>query len=415
MIDNDLRDQLKEQLDCRKIAEDLLGQPANRRRYWQWVCPFHDDRDPSLTVWWNGWFCFGCRAHGDHYDLVQRIENLTFAQAHAWLAQRAKGGGSASSSLAQPIRNGMKSKKPDHAAPTWLEKQDDWRRLVDNAALRLDTEEGVRGRAYLEARGILPETWRAWSLGYDPNVQRWQKDKLGQWQAENLGPAIVLPWTNGRLIKAVQYRLLDHGQRYHQQTGSERTLFGVQHLAHRPLLLAIEGELNALSVWQVAHDLIDVVSFGPESNVHRAIEYLQALGVSYQKVLIWADKPDVARKVQKALGAAQALRSPVDGKGAQEVKWDANKLLQHGLLDDFINQTLDRLTDPRFDDVAAERRFRHLRDSGEHSVLQEFTSFWSLEARCGEMLSLLAVDPQDDQAASQYNRYATAWELCRGL
>jgi hypothetical protein len=170
-----------------------------------------------------------------------------------------------------------------------------------------------------------------------------------------------------------------------------------------------------MSVWQVAHDLIDVVSFGPESNVQRAVEYLQALATGYQKVLIWADKPDVARKAQKAVGAAQALKSPVGGNGAEAVKWDANHLLQRRLLDEFINQTLDRLTDPRFDDVAAERRFRRLRNSGEQSVLQEFASFWSLETRCGELLSLLAQDPQDDQAASQYSRYATAWELCRGL
>ena len=415
MIDNNLRNQLKEQLDCREIAEELLGEPAQRRRTWQWVCPFHDDGDPSLTVWGDGWYCFGCQARGDHYDLVQRIENLTFAQAHAWLAQRAKVGGPTSNSLAQRIKDGIKPKKSDNTIPAWQGKQDRWRRLVDKATLCLDAEDGAPGRAYLQARGILPETWRAWSLGYDPNVQRWQKDKSGQWQAEGLGPAIVLPWTNGRLIKAVQYRLLDHPQRYHQQADGDRTLFGVQHLAHRPLLLVVEGELNAISVRQAAHDLIDVVSFGPEHNIQRAIEYLQVLVAGYQKVLIWADKPDVARKAQKAVGAAQALRSPVDGKGVQKVKWDANKLLQHGLLVDFINQTLDKLTDPRFDDVAAERRFRRLRNSGENSVLQEFASFCSLEARCGEMLSLLAEDPQDDQAANQYSRYATAWELCRGL
>lgn len=415
MIDSNLRHQLKEQLDCREIAEELLGQPAKRSRTWQWVCPFHDDRDPSLTVWSNGWFCFGCQARGDHYDLVQRIENLTFTQAHAWLAQRAKVGGSTTNSLAQRIKNGIKREKSDQAVPAWQAKQDSWRRLVDNATLRLDTEDGAPGRAYLHARGILPETWRAWSLGYDPNVQRWHKDKGGQWQAEDLGPAIVLSWTNGRLIKAVQYRLLDNPQRYHQQTGSERTLFGVQHLTHRPLLLVVEGELNALSVWQAAHDLIDVVSFGPESNVQRAVEYLQALATGYQKVLIWADKPDVARKAQKAVGAAQALKSPVDGKGAEAVKWDANLLLQRGLLDDFINQTLDRLTDPRFDDVAAERRFRRLRNSGQQNVLQEFGSFWSLEAHCGELHSQLVQQPQDAHLASLYSRYAAAWELCREL
>ena len=58
---------------------------------WQGLCPFHEDRTPSLTVYpASGTFhCFGCRATGDVISFVRAIEHLGFAQTLDALDQMA--------------------------------------------------------------------------------------------------------------------------------------------------------------------------------------------------------------------------------------------------------------------------------------------------------------------------------------
>jgi DNA primase len=52
------------------------------------LCPFHDDRTPSLLVDPSDqhFFCFGCRACGDALTFVQRMEGLSFRAAAEHLA-----------------------------------------------------------------------------------------------------------------------------------------------------------------------------------------------------------------------------------------------------------------------------------------------------------------------------------------
>lgn len=55
------------------------------------LCPFHNERSPSFTVVpaKHFWHCFGCSAHGDVFDLVERIEGKGFGDAVEWLAELA--------------------------------------------------------------------------------------------------------------------------------------------------------------------------------------------------------------------------------------------------------------------------------------------------------------------------------------
>ena len=38
-------------------------------------CLFHDEKTPSMKLYPNNYYCFGCGAHGDVIDLVQAIFN----------------------------------------------------------------------------------------------------------------------------------------------------------------------------------------------------------------------------------------------------------------------------------------------------------------------------------------------------
>ena len=62
-------DSLKQNVTARQAAE-LYGIPVNR--YGMAVCPFHDDKNPSMKVD-NRFHCFGCQADGDAVDFVSRL------------------------------------------------------------------------------------------------------------------------------------------------------------------------------------------------------------------------------------------------------------------------------------------------------------------------------------------------------
>ena len=57
---------------------------------WTGLCPFHDEKTPSFSV--NPadklYYCFGCGAGGDVISFVRETEQLDFAQAVEWIAER---------------------------------------------------------------------------------------------------------------------------------------------------------------------------------------------------------------------------------------------------------------------------------------------------------------------------------------
>ena len=44
-------------------------------------CPFHNERTASMKIYPKDFHCFGCGAHGDVFDFVERYENLSFRDA----------------------------------------------------------------------------------------------------------------------------------------------------------------------------------------------------------------------------------------------------------------------------------------------------------------------------------------------
>lgn len=81
---------LKNHLDFRQFYIAELGtlQPGNNGNA-QALCPFHDDREPSLSVnLKNGlWQCFGCRASGDVIAFYMKRHNCDFPTALRELAR----------------------------------------------------------------------------------------------------------------------------------------------------------------------------------------------------------------------------------------------------------------------------------------------------------------------------------------
>ena len=49
-------------------------------------CLFHDDSHPSMKLYQDHYYCFGCGAHGDVIDLVSRVFGLSPYEAARKLA-----------------------------------------------------------------------------------------------------------------------------------------------------------------------------------------------------------------------------------------------------------------------------------------------------------------------------------------
>ena len=71
---------VKENVNLREAAE-LYGIDVNR--YSKALCPFHNDRHPSLYVADDHYHCFACGEHGDVIDFVSKLFQLSLYDA-AW-------------------------------------------------------------------------------------------------------------------------------------------------------------------------------------------------------------------------------------------------------------------------------------------------------------------------------------------
>jgi hypothetical protein len=297
--------------------------------YFIGACPICGGRDRfnvKRTQTGDAWICRKCNPDKYHsvIDFLMAYHNEDFKTA----LQRAGG------EVQAPRREPGTGKPVQAPAPVQVLPSDVWQRdawqAVDKANDRLTTDEaGEPGRRYLLARGIDKGSIYASLLGFAVIGKR---------------PAIVIPWLDtGDIITAVKYRYIDDmarqdkGKRFSMLTGSMPYLFGLRDiLASDKTLLFVEGELNAISVLQTHPAGVSVVSGGSDGNGNAAL--LQALARHYERVVIWTDDPDKARTIRERMNrpAARLLKSPVlDG-----VKYDANQMLQAGLLADFIGAEL---------------------------------------------------------------------------
>jgi len=121
------------------------------------LCPFHAERTPSFTVSpAKGFFhCFGCKASGDVFSFLMKIEGRTFPEALEELANRY--------GVELPRRSPADRKRREHKAVLYE---------INEQALRLyrenlnDTRIGRRARDYLAGRGVSEEMTERFGLGF---------------------------------------------------------------------------------------------------------------------------------------------------------------------------------------------------------------------------------------------------------
>jgi hypothetical protein len=130
----------------------------------------------------------------------------------------------------------------------------------------------------------------------------------------------------------VQYRYFGPGiaqhDRFGQKAGGQRLLFGLPLLSGQPTLIITEGELNAISCWQVARSWADVLSIGPQGSVRQAsvLAALQSSALPYRRVIVWLDERELALALTDRIAPCQGIAV------WSQNGLDANDLLKRDLL-----------------------------------------------------------------------------------
>jgi DNA primase len=157
-------------VDAADMVEVVSGRTQLRKAGARYVgrCPFHEERTPSFSV--NApdklFYCFGCGKGGDVITFVRDTEQLDFAEAVEWLAER--------------FRVTLEYEETSPQFEESRKRRDRLYAVLDQAAAFYErhlweTDAGSPVRAYLESRGLGEAVCREFRLGLSPGTGLAQK------------------------------------------------------------------------------------------------------------------------------------------------------------------------------------------------------------------------------------------------
>src|SRR5918998_4194428 len=125
------------------------------------LCPFHEERTPSFSVNPQDklFYCFGCGKGGDIITFVRDTEQLDFAGAIEWLAER--------------FRVRLEYEEMSPQVEEARRRRERLHALLEQATAFYerhlwDTSAGEPVRAYLDGRGLRQDVCREFRLGLSP-------------------------------------------------------------------------------------------------------------------------------------------------------------------------------------------------------------------------------------------------------
>ena len=71
-------EEIKEAYSMRDVLERYRIRP-NRSGFI--LCPFHKEKTASMKIYKDSYYCFGCGAHGDVFDFVGAMDDLSFRES----------------------------------------------------------------------------------------------------------------------------------------------------------------------------------------------------------------------------------------------------------------------------------------------------------------------------------------------
>lgn len=262
-----------------------LGAPGKGHR---WPCPIHGGDGFNFSVSSDGkhWRCWSCGESGDVVDYIAKRDGVTLAEAARRLDPSAG---------PKPYRPSSPPAAPEPSPvrlATWHDP--DWQSAVDlvvtEAEAALWKPEGRQALGWLRSRGLDDATIRRFRLGFNPMgyetdpVEALGANRRNRPQGLWVCRGVTIPWVapgawyskldgdpgtrwvgcNVRRLPAgdpageppsPKYLALPGSERGHGYPWPEATAPG------EPAIVC-EGELDALTAWQEAGHVANVVTFG---------------------------------------------------------------------------------------------------------------------------------------------------------
>lgn len=269
-------EQIKTSIDCREVAESFLGKPLVKGAdYLIFRCPFHVGKKGSFTVWRDGWKCWAdCQTGGDVIELVRRLKKFDRAGEAIEFLQ----GGSHRSAI--PSGGNLASAPDQEELPPNADFQLAATAVMLAAESVLWSDEGVRARNYLYGRGLTDDAILEGRLGYVPGAPgKFVSLDLDDGLTVSVRCGITIPWVADNAIWGVKVRVAAGTPKYRQLAGNagSRGLYFADKIRPGKPALIVEGEFDALIVWQEMGGVVSPLALGSASNT---------LGVRWQNRLM---------------------------------------------------------------------------------------------------------------------------------
>ena len=167
-IDNEVKDRVRLAINIVDLMSTYMELRRQGRGFVA-VCPFHDDRRPSMQINPDRqtWKCWVCDIGGDVFSFVMKRESVTFPEALRMLAEKA--GIQIEEPKSRKGRGSNDDKKSLLEAMKWAVGEFHLCLLQDPSA--------EHARNYLKDRGILEESIAKFQLGYAPESWSWLLDR----------------------------------------------------------------------------------------------------------------------------------------------------------------------------------------------------------------------------------------------
>ena len=161
-------DAVLERTDLVRLVDSRISLKKKGKDYWA-CCPFHQEKTASFSVSAEKqiYYCFGCQVHGNALSFLMSYDSLGFVEAVTLLAEEA----------GIPLPEGEKGE------------EEDIRPLRDmlEQVLRIYQQALHASREcqdYWLSRGVAPEMWKHFSLGYAPPQGELVLQRLGRRPAD---------------------------------------------------------------------------------------------------------------------------------------------------------------------------------------------------------------------------------------
>ncbi len=178
-IDNEVKDRVRLAINIVDLMSTYMELRRQGRGFVA-VCPFHDDRRPSMQVNPDRqtWKCWVCDIGGDVFSFVMKRENVSFPEALRMLAEKA--GIQIEEPKNRKGRGSHDDKKSLLEAMKWA--------VGEFHQCLLHDPNAQHARKYLLDRGISEESISKFQLGYAPESWSWLLDRgaAKSWKPEDL-------------------------------------------------------------------------------------------------------------------------------------------------------------------------------------------------------------------------------------